>query len=156
VAQGTVEIAISKKKIELFARVSPEEVFVANLFGQQTAESLSIAYQEHGEYLLKHLRLFSDGRELTGQRIGFVAPSAGTATARATYNFEYPITELPRSISLEENVLNEFNYGPGNRWEAAYLVRVREGAKTTVESALLTSKSPLVISFTSPPRRWRL
>ena len=156
VAQGTIEIAISKKKIELCARVSPEEVFVANLFGRQTTEALPIAYQQHGDYLLKHLRLFSDGRELTGKRIGFVAPQAGAGTARATYTFQYPVTELPRTISLEEDVLNEFNYGPGNRWEATYLVRVREGAKAIVESALLTSKSPLTISLASPPSSWRL
>src|SRR5262249_45791414 len=156
VAQGTIEIAISKTKIELCIRVSPEEVFVANLFGGQTAETVSIAYQQHGDYLLKHLRFFSDGRDLTGKRIGFVAPPARAATARAAYNFEYPITEFPRSISLEENVLNEFNYGPGNRWEATYLVRVHQGARTMVESALLTSKSPLFISLASPPSHSQL
>jgi hydrogenase/urease accessory protein HupE len=156
VAQGAIELALSEKKIEIRVRVSPEEVFDANLFARQSAESLSIAYQEHGDYLLKHLRLFCDGRELSGKRIGFVAPQPGTAAARAVYSFEFPVTAWPRSILLEENVLNEFNYAPGNRWEATYLVRVRAGAKTILEGALLSSKAPLTFFPASPPSSWRL
>ncbi len=156
VAQGTIEIAISKEKIEVCARVSPEEVFVANLFARPAAGSLSVAYEQHGDYLLKHLRLLSDGRDLTGKTIAFIAPQPGSATARAIYHFEYPITMRPRSIALEEDVLNEFSYAPGNRWEATFLVHVREGAKTLLEGALLTSRSPLTISLASPPSSRRL
>jgi hydrogenase/urease accessory protein HupE len=116
----------------------------------------SIAYEQHGDYLLKHLRLFSDGRALTGKRVGFVAAQPGTVTARAVYNFEYPITTSPRSISLEENVLNESNYAPRHRWEATYLVRVRDGAKTLLEVAANHNYLGAQIYLASPPSSWRL
>ncbi len=156
VAQGSIEIVFAENKIELHARVSPEEVFVANQFAPQGAESLPLAYAQHGQYLLQHLHLSADGRELAGHLARSVPPQAGTEAARAIYDFEFPIAAPPRSLALAQDVLNEFAYAPGNRWEATYLVQVREGGRAIVSGALLTSTSPLDFSLASHPSSWRL
>lgn len=155
VAQGAIEVTISDAKLQLRARVSPEEVFVANMHAQPSATSLAEAYAQHGDYLLRHLRVFADEHELAGSRAGFSDPQAGTGTAHALYDFEFPVIHIPRSIRLEQNVLNEFDYAPGNRWEATYVVCVRDSSHTILDGALLTSTSPLVVSAASHTSAWR-
>ena len=153
VAQGAMEITIASDKIALRARVSLEEVFVANMYAQPPAASLNDAYHQHAGYLLRHFHVFADERELSGSGTGFFPPQVGSATA--IYDFEFPILRPPRSIRIEQNVLNEFDYATGNRWEATYLVRVRDGAHTLVNDALLTSKAPLIVAADSRPSMLR-
>lgn len=152
VAQGALEITNSGAKLEMRVRVAPEEVFVANMHAQFPASSTADAYSQHGDYLLRHLRVFADERELIGARLRFSAPEPGAA--HASYDFEFPLSGGARSIRLEQNVLNEFNYAPGNRWEATYMVRYRNGAETVLDGALLTSTSPLLISADFHTRVW--
>jgi hypothetical protein len=64
--------------------------------------------------------------------------------ARALYDFEYELAAKPQ-IRVDENVLNEFDYAPGNRWEATYVVRVAQQGQPPVEGLLLTSREPLAI-----------
>jgi hypothetical protein len=153
VAQGAMEITIASDKIALRARVSLEEVFVANMYAHPPAASLNDAYHQHAGYLLRHLLVFADAQELTGSATGFFPPQVGSATA--IYDFEFPIPRPPRTIRIEQNVLNEFDYATGNRWEATYLMRVRDGARALVNDALLTSKAPLIVSADSRPSVWR-
>ena len=56
---------------------------------------------------------------------------------------------------MEQDILNEFDYAPGNRWEASYVVRARFGAVIVAEGALLTSSAPLILSESSRPSAWR-
>ena len=49
---------------------------------------------------------------------------------------------------MSEDVLNEFDYAPGNRWEATYVTRVAQEGESPVEGLLLTSREPLVIDCT--------
>jgi len=49
---------------------------------------------------------------------------------------------------VSEDVLNEFDYAPGNRWEATYVTRVAQEGQSSVEGLLLTSREPLVIDCT--------
>lgn len=155
VAQGAMEITIFSAKIELSARVSPEEVFVANMYAHPPATLLPEAYQQHGDYLLRHLRVFADDQELAGSRGVFSPPSAGGESARAVYELEFPLAHVARSIRIGQNVLNEFDYAPGNRWEATYVIRVRDDAHTIMEGALLTWRAPLFISAGSGTNGWR-
>src|SRR5436309_3179076 len=83
VAQGAIELTISEGKIELRARVSPEEVLVANMSAQSAAADLNEVYERHGDYLLQHLRIFADDQRLLGKRAGTVMPQAGSQAARA-------------------------------------------------------------------------
>ncbi len=155
VAQGAIELEAGANKIALRVRASPEEVFVANMHAQPPAASLADAYQQHGVYLLRHLRVVADGTELDGVLLRASAPDAAAGTAQAIYDFEYPVTAAPGSVKISQSVLNEFEYAPGNRWEASYVVRARMGGQIVLDGALFTSAAPLQISAAERPSAWR-
>ena len=90
-----------------------------------------------------------DTHQLSGLQRGLSRPQVGSATA--VYDFEFPISRAPHALHIEQNVLNEFNYATGSRWEATYLVRVRNGTRTLITDALLTSKTPLILAADSRP-----
>lgn len=154
VAQGAIDIVISEGKIALQARVSLEEVFVENMFAKPPASTLPAASEQHGHYLLRHLRVFADGRQLVGN---LLAPASGQEGAtRVTYDFDFALATPARSLRIEQDVLNEFEYMPGNRWEATYLLRVKHGEHLLLEGALLTSKTPVEVSSSSRPGNGRM
>src|SRR6187200_444288 len=66
VAQGSLEANIAASKVEVRARVSLEEIFVANAHDPIPATTLEEARAKHADYLLRHLRLFADEQPLRG------------------------------------------------------------------------------------------
>lgn len=147
VAQGTVEITLADRAVQLHVRVSPEEVFVANSHANPPLQGLEETYQAHGTYLLDHLRLFIDEQQLSGKLVSWTKPQPGEPYA--SYQLVFPTTSRPTTLRLQQNVLNEINYAPGNRWEATYLVSAREQDRTIASATLLSSKSPLIINVSS-------
>jgi hydrogenase/urease accessory protein HupE len=170
VAQGRLEIEIVSGKIRARAQVSTEEVFVQNALssrGENGVATPDELYQRHGAYLLQHIHFAADGKPLAGH-VAAVASPHGPGLQRATYDFEFMLPARPAQVRVDENVLNEFDYAPGNRWEATYVTRVAQQGRQPVEALLLTSREPLVIDCiwsTSPGEtalrtarvdRWRL
>ena len=80
VSQGAMEVTIARDAISLRARVSTEEVFVRTAFAPPapgadgTLPSLEKSWPDHGRYLLPHVRIFADGRQLAGRRPEVVPP----------------------------------------------------------------------------------
>jgi hydrogenase/urease accessory protein HupE len=155
VAQGSMEIEIFPDKIRAQTRVSMEEVLVQNALSTGTTDTnveLGELCRRHGDYLLQHLHFFADRERLPG-RVTQVAKPQGSGPQRALYDFEYELAAKPAHIRVDEDVLNEFLYAPGNRWEATYVVRVGQQGRSPVEGLLLTSRDPLAIDckWTAPP-----
>ena len=147
VAQGSMEIEIFPDKIRAQVRVSMEEVFVQNAMSAgATGANVDLEEQcrRHGEYLLQHLYVFADQQRLDGRTTGITRPPV-SGPQRAIYDLEYTLTAKPAQVRVDQNVLNEFDYAPGNRWEATYVVRVAQQGQSPVEGLLLTSRDPLVI-----------
>ena len=154
VAQGAMEIRIEADRINLRARVSNEQAFVAAAFTttDESASNLAELWQAHGRYLLAHVHVAADGVALAGRLVQVTPPENTTATARIIYDLQFtvpPATGPPRSITVRQDVLNEFEFAPGNRWEATYVVRVVDARGVVAEGLLLTSKEPLVVPSTS-------
>jgi hydrogenase/urease accessory protein HupE len=117
--------------------------------------------------LLQHIHFAADGKPLAGHVTAVTSPH-GPGLQRATYDFEFVLPACPARVRVDENVLNEFDYAPGNRWEATYVTRVTQQGRQPVEALLLTSRERLVIDCTwsaLPPQtalgaarvdRWRL
>jgi hydrogenase/urease accessory protein HupE len=147
VAQGALEVFLSNDKIELHLRVSLEEILVANNFATTPAASLPEAVSQHGDYLLHHVRVFADDAQLPGTRVSVEEPQSGRT--HLTYVFAYPLTHPAQLFRIEEDVLNEYDYAPGNRWEATYLARVLQNDQAMVDGALLSAKTPLSFSVNS-------
>ena len=143
VAQGALEIEIFPGRIELRATVSREEVLVAAAFAGQEGITHSEAVRHHGAYLLAHLQIRADGRALEGRVLKVL-----DQTVRPAYTLEYPLTgDAPARLELRQDVLREFEFAPGNPWEASYLVRISQQGQAPAEGLLLTSKEPLEFDF---------
>ena len=141
VSQGALDIVILPERVAVTARVSMEEVLVAAAYGGKNLSTLEMLRQ-HGEYLLAHFRVSADGQRLTGRVVKIPEQTGG----QPVYQLEYEIGgSTPARISLEEDLLREFEFAPGNPWEASYVVRARRGAGQEVEGLLLTWREPLVL-----------
>ena len=150
VAQGSMSIQILSNKIVVQARVSMEEVFVQNALSADAKDSKLTADElcrRHGDYLLRHLHVFADDKPLTGLVRSVTSPRE-PGPQRAQYDFEYELPAKPARVRVSEDILNEFDYAPGNRWEATYVTRVAQEGQSPVEGLLLTSREPLVIDCT--------
>jgi hypothetical protein len=144
VAQGALDIVVLPERVRVTARVSMEEVLVAAAHGESKASSVSEMVRSHGDYLLTHLRIAADGRPLTGLLMSILSVADG----RPTYELEYRGADgAPVRITAQQDVLNEFEFAPGNPWEASYVVRVTLDGQPAMEGLLLTSREPLVIDL---------
>ncbi|MGH8507990.1 MAG: HupE/UreJ family protein [Gammaproteobacteria bacterium] len=143
VAQGALEIEILPDRIELLATVSREEVLVAAAFGGQEGVAYPEAVRHHGAYLLAHFEVRADGRVLDGRVLKVLDQAV-----RPVYTIEYQLRGgAPARIELRQDVLREFEFAPGNPWEASYLVRIAQQGQPPVEGLLLTSKEALEFDF---------
>jgi hypothetical protein len=149
VAQGAMEILVGTDAVTIRARVSTEQAYVAEAFGTgKKAATLDEVWQRHGDYLVNHLHLTADGVALAAG-IRKIIPPGESSQQQVTYDLRFqlpPGRELPRSIVVTQDVLNEFSFAPGNRWEATYIVKVTQQNRLVREGLLFTSRAPLVIA----------
>jgi hydrogenase/urease accessory protein HupE len=146
VSQGALEIDIVPHGVRVTAKVSMEEVLVAAAYGEQKTLSALEAVRRHGPYLLAHLRVAADGRRLEGSVMGVPDHAAGPPAYRLEYRMD---GAAPARVTVEEDVLREFEFAPGNPWEASYVVRVSRDGRPAMDGLLLTSRAPLVLDLAS-------
>jgi len=155
VAQGEMDIQIHRGRIALHARITLEEVLVPNAMDKANASAtLRDACRKHGEYLLKHLFMYADKQPLSGKLIKITEPPAsGAQIDFVRYDFEFPLSSVdaaPREIALSQDVLNDFQYAPGNQWEAAYVVKIGMAGAAPRDGGLLTRVKPMAFSCEWP------
>ena len=152
VAQGAMRVVVAPGKITVEARVSTEEVFVASTFAPASGDnpaSLDAVWNAHGAYLLGHLRVAADGQPITGHVVAVQPPSASStpgANEHVIYRLEYPLADphaAPARVQMEEDVLREFSYAPGNPWTASYVIHVEGPGLSPVDGLLLDRNQPL-------------
>ncbi|MEY2562340.1 MAG: hypothetical protein QOH88_533 [Verrucomicrobiota bacterium] len=144
VSQGAIQVTIAADRLTVRVSVTLEEVLVASAYAseERRAKTPAEAAQRHGAYLLEHLRISADGRRLRGRLL----PSGDADEKQAnrfSYLLEYPLEAPASEFHLEQDVLNEFEFAPGNRWEASYIVQIAEEGLAAREGLLLTSRQPL-------------
>jgi hydrogenase/urease accessory protein HupE len=160
-----MQVAIAADRLTVRVSVTLEEVLVASAYAPEGARSQSPAEaaQQHGPYLLEHLRISAEGRRLHGRLL----PNESSAEKRPNhfgYLFEYPLETTSSEFQFAQDVLNEFEFAPGNRWEASYIVEITQNGGPTREGLLLTSRQPIdfrretTAVFESAPQldRWRV
>lgn len=141
-----MEITIVPGKIEVRAKASNEEAFVAEAFSDAKGGGLPEVWQRHGQYLLAHLHLSADGTPLTGRLIKVTPPADTSIATLVEYDLEYPLPaekSRPAMLLLTQDVLNEYMFAPGNRWEASYVTRFAENGRPPGEIQLFTSRGPM-------------
>ena len=144
VAQGAMTVQISTNTIHLRARVSTEEALVVNSFatGDAKARSLPEVWQRHGDYLRQHVRVSVDGHRLSGSLVK-VDTSQNNFIV---YDYEFYIATTPARMRVEQDVLNEVEFAPGNPWEATYVVSIMQTGRTVQEGVLLSRTQPLELA----------
>jgi hydrogenase/urease accessory protein HupE len=144
ISQGAMRVMISADRLTVRVSVTLEEILVAAAYspGGAAVPSREQAAQQHGNYLLEHLRLSADGHRLRGRLLS-LGDAEEKQPNRFIYIFEYPLGSPGTEFSVEEDVLNEFEFSPGNRWEASYVVQLAQDGVVTREGLLLTSRQPL-------------
>src|SRR4051812_42824705 len=149
VAQGGLLVTISSDHVTLRITSTLEEVLVASADARESGKykSSAEAAEGHGSYLLKHFRLFAEGRRLTAseppRRIQDLQDPVPT---RFVYEFIYRLDKPAADFRIEEDVLNEFEFAPGNRWEASYVVQINQEGHAVREGLLLASRQPVVFA----------
>jgi hydrogenase/urease accessory protein HupE len=142
-------IRVSPVDLEIVARVSVEEVFVASALSRRpnASDSLSELWMAHGKYLLQHFHLFVAGQLLEGVLIKAQPPSDGKSSSdQAVYTFSYrlPKNAGPTStVELREDVLEGLDYAPGNPWTASYVVSIEHSDRDIREGLLLDRQQSL-------------
>lgn len=151
VAQGAMDVTVHPGWIEIQARVSNEEAYVAEgLGGSAPSKDLEALRKRHGEYLMAHLYLRVDDVPLVGRIVAIAPPPTTLPEAHIKYTVRYELAEaesIPRKIELRQDILNEFSFAPGNPWEAIYIARVSEGDRVVREGLLLTRQTPLSVEL---------
>jgi hypothetical protein len=168
VSQGAIEIQIKADVIRLRATVSPEEIIIANTV---PSTRFARAVQTHGTYLLAHIEVSADGHPLPGQVVTVPpeSPSEALETStyvRPTYDMVYPLRGLhPRLVHIQENILREIEFAPGNPWEAMFIVTVDHKVESGGPGMLLSFRQPVdihcswngnTVSSTDPTLSWEL
>ena len=168
VAQGSLDVTVREKSVQLTIRASMEQLLVASTLTSNSDRDLSLAEQwtAHSDYLLQRLEL-----RVAGTRDG-VSPTADQLVPRSgefvLFEYSYPLPAVtqeagsqevgsqevgPLAVTLTQNILNEFEYAPGNRWEATYAVSIRTPDGARSEGLLLTSRGPLEVTITEAQRK---
>jgi hydrogenase/urease accessory protein HupE len=144
VAQGALDVVVFPERVSMTARVSMEEVLVAAVYGAQKTTSVLEMMRAHGDYLLAHFRVAADGRQLEGR----VVKVPEQADGRPVYELEYRLVgSAPARIVFEQDALREFEFAPGNPWEANYVVRIERHGGSAIEGLLLSSARPLMVDL---------
>ena len=143
VAQGAMDIDINAQRLTLNATLSLEEVLVANAYGGAQALSGLAAIRAHGDYLLAHLQLSADGQGLRGH----VTAVPSQTSDKLHYQLVYPLPTTPyQQLKLSQNILREFNFAPGNPWEASFITRIRHNGAISQDGVLLAHSQALTFS----------
>lgn len=153
VAQGAMDVLVLRDRVEIRARVSVEEALVAEGFSKAATEGgVEAIWLRHGAYLLQHLHLEADGTPLAGRLIHVTAPRSTAPDEHIGYELSYFLPTTPRLIRLRQDVLNEYEFAPGNPWEATFVASLGQEGHPAQSGLLLTRKAPLELGcdWTSP------
>ena len=151
VSQGSIVCDVSAGGVTLEARITNEEIFLvaANMRGTPP-DSVDAARTMHGGYLLEKMHVFADDRALAGVVTEMAAEADRSAVGFTRYVLHFALpagAPLPASLRLEQTLLNEIAFAPGNAWEATFVVRVSRAGRTVEDALLLTHRAPLVCAL---------
>jgi len=153
VAQGSLELRLSKNEATATLRVSNEQIFVAGSLGEGATEASSFdaLLTQHGAYLLRHFTILADDLALPGEVISVQPPADRSVNGFTTYTLRYPLPEQRISLEVRQDLLTEILFAPGNPWEAPLVARVwqHELDLPIVEGRLFTARQPLRLGRTS-------
>jgi hypothetical protein len=155
-SQGQIQVRIDGRTITLHVSVAVEQLIIQQKLASGDDDTFAITAEaccKHGEYLLKHFFLTANDTIISGAIDKIVGPRDASihvldiARNYVVYEIKYTLNASPAILVLSENVLNEMEYEPGNRWEVAYIVSVFRGGNVLHENMYLSSTTPLKVAL---------
>lgn len=146
VSQGSLVVVATPTRVEVHARVSVEEAFLVEGFSSGPPAAPDAIWRKHGLYLAEHLHIEADGVPLRGELFQIGPPVSTAPSAGIAYDLVYPIPpegEKPLEITLRQDLLNEFEFAPGNPWEVTFVVTIGQQDRTPKSVDLFTRKDVL-------------
>ncbi len=146
VAQGAMDVRVETDGVDVTVRASNEEAFVQAAFDTAAEPGLEVLWKRHGDYLRQHIHVTADGVALAGHVVRIHPSDTPAATSHGEYFLRYDLpagAAKPRVIELRQDVLNELEFAPGNRWEATYVARIAQAGQPGREALLVDSKTVL-------------
>jgi hypothetical protein len=107
--------------------------------------AVAAAAKRHRDYVLQHLTLRVDSRTLAGQVVRVTAPTITAEPEQTFYQYElnYPYNgPPPASVTITQNMLEEWPYALGTSWDVTYIVRLKRSDSNEVTTALLRGRQP--------------
>ena len=156
VAQGSLDFDLRDDHVSVRARVSNEEVFVACTFEQfnPPAADVGALFRHHGEYLLRHVSVRAGDRPLQGVVETVEIPEDRTTNGFVRYELRYDFAGArPSELTVSHDVLQEVDFGGGNRWSASFVVSQKRNGQMIGQAALLESGNPLTLKFNAGEER---
>ncbi len=158
VAQGSMTVVVAGDTITMHVRIAAEEAIVANAFAPPADQATTIPsmLQAHAAYLARHVRLTVNGQRLqptSTKPVSETIPADERIDYELLYRFPADASSprsstrsgpLLRDLRIEQDVLNEFEFAPGNPWEATFVVNITAQGRVLLANRLLTSRTPIV------------
>jgi hydrogenase/urease accessory protein HupE len=123
---------------------------------------LQAALTNHGDYLVKALKLQADGVPLAGevldwQLVGDLGPAEPPDSplyferTHAAFDLEFPFPagQPPREISFGHAVLKEHRYAPGVPWDVTYALTVKDAGHNDLAAGLVRMDLPFTLALPS-------
>lgn len=153
----------------LVMRVSStlREVAVAQQLGNATnvvaLDRILNSLTNHGEYLLRSLKIEADGRPLNGEVLDFQLLSNGADEAPAgsglfldqnhvLYDLEYSLSagRTPSELKFAHRTLTETPYAPGIPWEVTYALLIKDADRHDLGAGLVRADLPYSLELAPP------
>jgi len=106
------------------------------------------AASAHEAYLVSHLKLISEGKELAGRVLHRTFPTEVGDPESTTVQYELEFSYLgnpPVAVTFLHTMLEEWPYGEGVPWNLSYLLRTKRADSPESASWLLRSHVPSTI-----------
>jgi hypothetical protein len=145
VKQGLLTVTVYPGELLVHARISVEEVSIANsmtgdnpLPGPWAAAGTS-AFAQHADYLASHLHFIADGAALAGRVVNVIPPDDSSLTEKtvAVYELEYPFAKKsPAAITFSHDSLADIRQQPGADWSVLYNVTMSQPGRSAMQAVL--------------------
>jgi hypothetical protein len=146
--ENALDLVIDRGRILIDARISPEQILVADFNGQTPGSHGEWAevIRMHAGYLGKHLKLKVNGTAVEAAVSVPVEPvAAPSGSSLVAYRLEYPASAPPAKVEIEQDLLDEFG------WTATCILRVRQSTQSTFDTGMLPPRRPATFECDWPP-----
>lgn len=136
---NALDLVIERGKLIIDARISPEQILVADFNGQTPRSQSQWAelIRMHARYLRRHLRVKINGVAVEASVAAPIEPVAAPGgSSLVPYHLEYPASGPPTKVEIEHDLLDEFG------WTATCILRVRQSTQSTFQTGMLPPIRP--------------